>query len=254
MLLIGAFGYFFSLFALTNSVGGLIGAASALVLYIAWSFVRMLVTRRTREAAGYIALDSAVFAASFAYHVSWWFAAGVVLTMVWLYYAWQSGRRVAMNTVQVQVWDFSSGFLKSSFRAMVFLAIATYLSFVSAADISVSRAAIDSAVRGAGSGAGFETFQKMFGAEGDTGAREAALERVVGGLHEAANRFIAVIPPKFKTGLLVGIGIIVFVLVTSITGLIMPLIVFCAWGMVRLLLRMRFITIHSEKVDKEIYG
>lgn len=246
-----ALGYFFSWFALTNDYRSLVVSAAIALIYIALITLRMLVTHRASSALGFIILDLVVFTASFAYHLSLWLIISAAIAGIWLFHAWRAGRQSVNNMVIIRLPQLSRGFMASSFRAIVFLCIATYLSLVNPAELAVSRAIISSSIQNAMSRADADFMQKMIGRDIPLEETSSVTEKIITAFHTVSNRFLEYVPPQFKTALLVGLGIIIFLLISSLTTFLIPLIMGFVWCFIQLLLRVGFITIQKERVEKE---
>lgn len=246
-----ALGYFFSWFALTNDYHSLIIAAVIALIYIALFTLRMLLIERAGSAAGFIALDLIVFITSFAYHWSLWLFLGAVVAGAWLFLAWCLGRMSLKNMVHIRLASLNSGFIKSSFRAILFLCIATYLSLIDPAQLAVSRVFIASSIQTALSGANTNIIEHITGRPVKSEENAQIIERTINALHAAGNQLIDRVPPQFKLAFLGGLGIIVFLLISSIITFLIPIVTGFVWCFIQLLLRIRFITIKIEKADKE---
>lgn len=246
-----ALGYFFSWFALTNDYRSLVIAAAIALVYIALITLRMLVVRRALLALGFIIADLIVFTASFAYHLSLWLIIGAAIAGIWLFYAWRAGRQSVNNMVVIRIPGLSHGFMKSSLRAILFLCIATYLSLIDPSQLAVSRAFIASSIQTALSGANTNIIQQITGRPIQSEESARIIERAINAFHAAGNHIINRVPPPLKPALLVGLGIIIFLLISNITTLLIPIVTSFVWFCIQLLLRIQFITIKTEKADKE---
>lgn len=246
-----ALGYFFSWFALTNDYTALAIAAVIALVYIALVTLRILVVHRALPALGFIILDLIVFTASFAYHLSLWLVIGAAIAGIWLFLAWRAGRQSVNNMVVIRIPALSHGCIKSSFRAIVFLCIATYLSLVNPAELAVSRAVIASSIQTAVSRADANFMQNMIGRDIPPEDTSRVTEKIITAFHTVGNRFLAYVPQQFKTALLVGLGIIIFLLVSSFTTILIPIVISFIWCFIQLLFRAGFITIKTEQVGKE---
>lgn len=247
----GAFGWFFSWYATLGGNGTLAIAALFALLYISFLTLRMLVTERRDHAWILIACDLVLFLLPFIGNLSVWLFAAAGIANFWLYLAWREGRRSTENMLHIRLRELSHGFIKSAFRAVLFLGIATYLSLVDPAHIAVSRARIAESLQSMMSGANRGIIQQIVGRELTPEESAKAIERTAYGVHTAARAFVEKIPPQAKTGLLVGIGVIIFLLASSLINLFIPPVMGFVWCVLQLLLRLNFITITTEKADKE---
>ena len=251
MLTATALGYFFSSFALTNDYPSLVIAAVIALVYIALFTLRMLVINHAGSAAGFIALDCIVFITSFAYHFSLWLFAGAAVAGIWLFHAWRLGKASLKNMVIIRLHDLSNNCVKSSFRAILFLCIAAYLSLVDPTQLAVSRAFIASSIQNTLSGANANIIEHITGRPTKSEEKARIIERAANAVHEAGNQIINRVPPQLKPALLVGLGIIIFLLISSIITVLIPIVMAFVWCFIKLLLKIQFITIKTEKVDKE---
>ena len=248
----GIFGYFFSSFAIGGDYSALTASCVVALIYLALVTLRMLVIDVPWQSGTLIGLDMAVFAASFVGSLSLWFVLACAIAGSWLFSAWKSGKRAVNNMVRIRLRDLGPGFVRSSLHAILFLGIATYLSLIDPNRLAVPRTFITQSVNKAMSGPGkgiFDELTKQYPAT--PGAEAGIAEKTAGMIHGAAQRFIDRIPPEARTALLIGFGIILFLLVNSFTGFVIPLVVLFLWATISLLLRLDFITIRTEKVDKE---
>ncbi len=251
-IMAGAFGWFFSWYATIGGYGSLIIAGVFALLYIALFTLRMLITTRPIHAWILITCDLVVFLLSFIGHFSLWLLIAAGITNLWLYAAWREGRRSTDNMLRIQLKGLANGFIKSSFRAILFLGIATYLSLVNPERIAVSRALIASSLEGMINGANRGVIQQIVGRDISPEESATVIQKIADGVHTGASAFIDRIPPNMKTGILIGLGVIIFLLASSIITIFMPLVMGFVWGVLQLLLRFKIITIKTEKADKEI--
>ncbi len=246
-----AFGWFFAAFAIGNQYGALTAAGVVALLYLVSATVRMLVIEKATVAAGLIAIDIALFALSFASNFSGWLFVACAIAWLWLFKAWQNGKKAVGNMVKIHMQELGRSFVRTSLHAMLFLTIAVYLSLLDPAKLAVSRAFIESSVSSTMKNGGAEFLKRI--ADAPLSERETAsvTDKVVSGIYKAANDAITTIPAEARTGILIGLGLVAFLLLNSVTGLAIPLITGFVWVSVRLLLRLKFITIVTEKIDKE---
>ena len=247
----GAFGWFFSWYAMLGGSGTLVIAVVFALLYISFLTLRMLVTENRTHAWILIACDLVLFLLPFTHNVSIWLFVAAGIANLWLYAAWRQGRQSISNMLHIRLKELSHGFIKSAFRAVLFLGIATYLSLVDPSRIAVSRTLIASSLEGMMNGANKGIVQQIVGRDITPEESASVIEKIANGIHTGANAFIERIPPNAKTGLLIGIGIIVFLLASSLINLFIPLVMGFVWCVLQLLLRLNFITITTEKADKE---
>ncbi len=247
----GAFGWFFLWYATIGGYGSLVIAVIFALLYISFFTLRMLVTENRIHAGTLIGCDLVLFLLPFIGHFSPWLAATAGIAAVWLFAAWREGRRSTENMVQIRLKELSHGFIKSSFRAVLFLGIASYLSLVNPERIAVSRALIESSLNGMVSGANKGFLQQIVGREITPEESADAVGRIANGMHAAADAVIGKVPQKAKGGILIGVGIVIFLLASGLINLLIPLVMGFVWCVLRLLLRLDFITIRTEKADKE---
>lgn len=245
------FGWLFAAFALGNHYSALTSASIAGLIYLVAATVRMLVIEKSWQAAVLIMADIALFALSFAGHLSPWIILACAVSGIWLFFAWRSGRRSIANMVKIRLQDLGRGFVRASLHAVLFLAIASYFSLVNPANLAVPREFIASSFERVMQDGGREIVERI--AEKPLSAEEEAsvTARAINGTHRAINGLISRIPPTARTGLLIGLGIIVFLLINSVTGLLIPLVTAFVWASIGLLLRLGFISMKTEKVDKE---
>ncbi len=246
-----AFGYFFSNFALTNGYGFLIIAIICGIMYIALFSLRMLITERTRIAALCIALDMICFAIFFFNNASLWLVASAALAALWLLSAWRAGRNAINNMVRVKIYNLGTIFIKPSLRAILFLSIASYLSLVNPAHIAVSREMIGSLTQTINSDYGNALMQQITDQPLTPETSNTIINKTVDTIQTILNKIINLVPPNLKTALLIGIGIIIFLLLGSTVSLVAPLVNGLVWLFLILLLRADFIKIKIEAVNKE---
>lgn len=245
-------GYFFASFALLNDYKALTIASVLALIYLALVTLRMLVIKKAWQSGALIVLDLGLFAVSFNGHFSPWFMLGIVIAGAWLFSAWKKGGYEVENMVQIRLRELGAGFIRSSLHALLFLLIASYLSLVDPKTIRIPRSLVAESVQSVMTSVGQKFIAKMTSLP-QTPETEADLkEKAITAIHAGISKIIDTVPEEARAGLLVGIGIIVFLLVNSLTGLLIPVIVFFLWMVVGLLLRINFITIRTEKVDKEI--
>lgn len=247
-----AFGYVFSGFALTNNYASLIVSIAIGILYLILFSLRMLLVGKKQWAALGIAADLTVFTAAFLENISFWLIVSSLIVALWLFYAWQQGRASLNNMLTIRFSGMRYGFFTSSFRAVLFLGIAAYLSFVTLNAGSVPRGAIASFFTAIPTLTNTSFFQNIAGGPVPPEAFVTASNRIIDGVHAAINSFLGALPPHLQKTLLAGLGIVLFLMVNVATGFITPLISACAWGIFQLLLKTGFITIKIEKRDKEI--
>lgn len=247
----GLFGYFFSGFALTNGYGSLMLAAVCGSMYIALFSLRMLITERVRTAALCIALDMIAFSASFFNNASLWLVVSAALAALWLLSAWRAGRSAINNMVRVKIYNLGAAFIKPSLRAILFLCIASYLSLVNPAHIGVSRAMIASFAQTVNSDYGNALMRQITDQPFTPETTDRAINKATDTVHALFNKIISLVPPNLKTTLLIGMGIILFLLLGSTVSLTIPLVNGLVWLFITLLLRAGFIKIKTEAVNKE---
>lgn len=244
------FGYFFSAFALTNSSPNLIPAAAFGLIYIALFSLRILITERARHAALCIALDLLFFAVPFLNHASVWLFASAVITGLWLFFIWRAGRNAINNMVRIRLYNLSAVFAKPLIRAILFLCVASYLSLVNPAHIAVSREMVASFAKTINSQYGSIIMQNI--TDQFTPAKNnQTIEKAVDAIHALLNKTINLVPPNMKTALLIGAGIIIFLMANSAVSLIAPFINGLISMLIALLLRINFIKIKTEATAKE---
>ncbi len=246
------FGYFFSSFAIGGDYTALTISGVVALVYLAIVTLRMLVIDAPWQSRTLIVLDLALFTASFVGSISIWFVLACATSGFWQFMAWKSGKKAMNNMVRIRLRDLGPGFVRSSLHAILFLMIATYLSFIDPTRLAVSqtlvRQSVQSVMNGAGKGIFDEIIKQYPAPQADA---SGFANRVANIIHGAAQKFIDTVPPQARTALLIGLGIILFLLVNSFTGFITPIIVLFLWATISLLLRLNFITIRTEKVDKE---
>ncbi len=246
------FGYFFSLFAIGGNYTALIISGVVALVYLTLVTVRMLIIDAPWQSAALIVLDLALFTASFVGSISIWFVLACAITGIWFFIAWKSGKKAVNNMVRVRLRDLGPGFVRSSLHAILFLMIATYLSFIDPTRIAVSQALVRQSVHSVMNGVGKSAFDEILKRYPVPQADAPGLtDRVAGIIHGTAQKLIDTVPPQARTAFLIGLGIILFLLVNSFTGFVIPIVVLFLWGAISLLLRLNFITIRTEKVDKE---
>ena len=248
----GAFGWFFAWYATIGGYSSLIIAIIFALIYLALFTVRILITKKPAHAWTLITGDLVVFLLSFAGHFSLWLVVTGIVTALWLFAAWREGRRSIDNMLRIRLKGFAHGFIKLSFRAVLFLGIASYLSLVNPDRIAVSRALVSETIASAIGSANKSILEQVVGRPISPEESSTAIERVSAGLYTGINALIATVPPQAKTALLVGIGIIVFLLASSLTSVLMPLVMLFVWGVMQLLLHFKIITIKTEKADREV--
>ncbi len=245
-------GYFFSSFALLNDYRALTIASVLALIYLALVTLRMLVIDQAWQSGILIALDLGLFAVSFNGHFSPWLIIGIIISGIWLFVAWQKGKYEVENMVRIRLRELGAGFIRSSLHALLFLLIASYLSLVNPKTIHIPRSLVAESVQSVMASVGQKFIAKMTSVPETPEAEADLAEKAITAIHAGISKIIETVPEEARPGLLIGIGIIVFLLVNSLTGLLVPLIVFFLWMVVGLLLRINFITIRTEKVDKEI--
>jgi hypothetical protein len=248
----GAFGWFFSWYATLGGYGTLAIAIVFALLYIAFLTLRMLVTERSWHIWILTAADLILFALPFWGHWSVWFFAALGITNLWLFTAWRAGRKSTNNMIHIRLAELSHGFMKSSFRAVLFLGIASYLSLVDPSRIAISKELIAGSLSGVMNGANRGVIQQVVGRDITPEEAASVIEKVTVGIHTGIGAFVEKIPPQAQTGLLIGLGVIVFLLASSLINLFLPFVIGFVWCVLKLLLRLDFITITTEKTDKEI--
>ena len=159
----GAFGWFFSWYATIGGYDSLAIAVIFALLYISFFTLRMLVTKNRTHAGMFIACDLVLFVLPFIGHFSPWLTATAVITAIWLFAAWREGRRSTDNMLRIRLKGLTHGFITSTFRAVLFLGIATYLSLVDPSRIAVSRTLIAGSLEGMMSGANRGVIQQIIG-------------------------------------------------------------------------------------------
>lgn len=247
----GIAGYFFSSFALLGDYAGLVIACVFALIYLASAAVRVLAIDEKWQAATLIAIDMGVFSASFTSAFSIWFGIALLVCGIWLFSAWQRGRKATDNMVRIRLQDLGSAFIRPALHAILFLAIATYLSLVNPKTITVPRALIAESVRSMMSSMGEGIMEKLTERKLSPEQTEGAIDRAITLIHKAADGIVRQVPEEARTALVIGIGIIAFLLVNSVTGVLIPVIALFLWIAVRLLLRIGFISIRTEKAEKE---
>lgn len=247
----GAFGWFFSWYATIDGYGSLVIAVIFALLYISLFTLRMLVTPRPLHAYVLIACDLVLFLLPFISHFSLWLLVTAGIVSLWLYLAWREGRRATDNMMRIQLKGLAQGFIKSTFRAVLFLGIATYLSLVNPERIAVSRTLIASSLEGMMNGANRGVIQQIVGKDITPEESAAVIKKITDGIDTGARAFLDNVPPKAKTGILIGLGVIIFLLASSFVSILIPLVMGFVWCVLQLLLKLNFITITTEKADKE---
>ncbi len=247
----GAFGWFFSWYATIGGYGSLIIAVIFALLYISFFTLRMLITERSIHAWIFIACDLILFILPFINYFSLWLLIVAGIVNLWLYLAWREGRRATDNMVRIRLRGLAHGFIKSTSRAVLFLGIATYLSLVNPEQIAVSRTLIASSLEGMMNGANRGVIQQIVGRDISPEESATAIQKITDGIDTGVRAFIGEIPPQAKTGILIGLGVIIFLLASSFINIFIPLVMGFVWCVLRLLLKLDFITITTEKADKE---
>ncbi len=247
----GAFGWFFSWYATIGGYDSLAIAVVFALLYISFFTLRMLVTENRAHAWALIGCDLVLFLLPFIGHFSPWLAATGIIAGAWLFAAWRQGRRQTENMVHIRLKELAYGFIKSTFRAVLFLGIATYLSLVDPKSIAVSRTLIENSLSNMMSDANKGFMEQVVGRKITAEESADAISRIASSMHAAAEAVIGKVPPKAKSGILVGVGIVIFLLASSLINLLIPLVMGFVWCVLRLLLKLNFITITTEKADKE---
>ena len=250
-IMAGAFGWFFSWYATVGGYGSLVIAIVFALLYISFFTLRMLVTTRPLHAWILIACDLIFFLLPFLGQFSLWLLAIGGITNLWLYLAWREGRRSTDNMMHIQLKGLAHGFIKSTFRAMLFLGIATYLSLVNPERIAISRTLIASSLENIMNGGNRGVIQQIVGRDISPEESAMVIQKITNGIDGGTRAFLAKVPPQAKTGILIGLGVIIFLLASSFVAIFIPLIMGFVWTIFQLLLRLNFITITTEKADKE---
>lgn len=248
----GAFGWFFSWYATIGGYDSLVIAVIFALIYLSLLTLRMLMTTRPLYAWICIACDIVLFLLSFIGHFSLWLLVIGGITNAWLYFAWREGRRSVDNMLHIRLRGLTNGFIKSSFRAILFLGIASYLSLINPDRIAISRTLIAGSLEGMINGANRGVIQQIVGRDISPEESATVIQKMTDGVHTATSAFIDKIPPNMKTGLLIGLGVIIFLLASSVINIFLPLVMGFVWGVMQLLLRFKIITIKMEKVDKEV--
>lgn len=247
----GAFGWFFSWYATIGGYDSLAIAVIFALLYISFFTLRMLVTENRTHIASLIACDLVLFLLPFMGHFSPWLAATGGIAGIWLFAAWRQGRAQIENMMHIRIKELTYGFIKSVFRAVLFLGIATYLSLIDPSRIAVSRTLIQNSLSNMMSGANKGFMEQIVGRKITPEESAGVINQVANGVHAAAEAMLGKVPPKARGGILVGIGIILFLLISSFINLLIPLVMGFVWCVLQLLLKLNFITITTEKADKE---
>ena len=247
----GAFGWFFSWYATLGGYGSLVIAVVFALLYISFFTLRMLVTENRIHAGTLIGCDLVLFLLPFLGEFSPWLAATAGVTAVWLFAAWREGRSATENMVHIRLKELSHGFIKSAFRAVLFLGIGSYLSLVNPERIAVSQELVSKSLSSMMGNANTGIIQQIIGRPITPEESAGAIERISAGLHTGIDGFVKRVPPKAKTGLLIGLGVIVFLLASSLINILIPLVMGFVWCVLQLLLKLNFITITTEKAEKE---
>ena len=245
-------GYFFASFTLVNDYRALTVACILALVYLALVTLRMLVVEKPWHCGALIVLDLGLFSVSFNEHFSPWLVIGVMIAGIWLFAAWRKGRYEVDNMVKIRLRELGNGFIRPSLHALLFLLIASYVSLVNPQTIGIPRTLVAESVRNVMAGVGQKFIGKMTNGPQTPETSAGLEERAVAVIYAGLDRVISAVPEEARVGLLVGIGIVVFLLVNTMTGFVIPPIVFFLWMIVGLLLRINFITIRTEKVDKEI--
>ena len=247
----GAFGWFFSWYATIGGYDSIVIAVGFALLYILFFPLRLLVTENRPHAGILIGCDLVLFLLPFIGHFSLWLAATAAIAAIWLFAAWRQGRRQTENMVHIRLKDLAYGFVKSTFRAVLFLGIATYLSLVDPKSIAVSRTLIENSLSNIMSSANRGFMEQIVGREITPEESADAISRIASSIEASAEAVIGKVPPKAKSGILVGVGLVIFLLASSLINLLIPLVMGFVWCVLRLLLKLNFITITTEKADKE---
>lgn len=247
----GAFGWFFSWYAIIGDYSSLVIAIVCALLYISFFTLRMLVTERKIHAWILIACDLILFLLPFIFHFSFWLLVIGGITNAWLYFAWREGRRSTDNMLRIRLKGLAHGFIASTFRAILFLGIATYLSLVNPEHIALSRTLITNSLQGMMNGANRGVIQQIVGKDITPEESAIVIQKITDGVDKGTRAFLDKIPSEAKTGILIGLGVIIFLLASGLLTLFIPLIIAFVWVIVRLLLRLKFITITIEKAEKE---
>lgn len=244
-------GYFFSSFALLNDYAGLVIACVFALIYLASAAVRVLAVSEKWQIATLIAIDMGVFAASFTNAFSIWFGLALAVCGTWLFAAWRRGRRATDNMVKIRLRDLGPAFVRPALHAILFLAIATYLSLVNPKTISVPRAFIAESVQSVMTSMGKGVIEKLTEGKLSEDESKGVIDKTITLMHKVTNGIVDQVPEEARSALLIGIGIIAFLLVNSVTGFLIPIIALFLSMAVRLLLRIGFISIRTEKAEKE---
>jgi hypothetical protein len=153
--------------------------------------------------------------------------------------------------MHIQLKGLAHGFIKSTFRAVLFLGIATYLSLVNPERIAVSRTLIASSLEGMMNGANRGVIQQIVGRDISPEESATVIQKITDGIDVGTRAFLNKVPPQAKTGILIGLGVIIFLLASSFVAILIPVVMGFVWCVLQLLLRLDFITITTEKADKE---
>jgi|GEM_PF-2519290 len=247
----GAFGWFFSWYATFGGTETLVIAIAFALIYISFLTLRMLVTESRTHTWILIVCDLILFFLPFINNLSIWLFVIAGIAHTWLYLAWREGRAQTANMIHIRLKDFSHGFIKSAFRAVLFLGIATYLSFVDPNRIAISRALITTSLNNMMNSANRGVVEQIVGRSITAEESNIIIQTITNSVHTITETFITKIPPKAKTGLVIGLGVIVFLLASSFINLFMPFVMGFVWCVLQLLLKFNFITITTEKTDKE---
>lgn len=238
LALAALFGFFFVDFVLKANLWSLLWALVIGIVYLSLLFIKTTLIKPIWGDLVSITIDILIISAFFWGNYNLWLWLAALITILGLWGTTALVQSIVNNSVKIRLNELGRHFFRPAFLALSFFVIAVYLSFVNPQNISVPRVWTDYLI--------------------DTTYQTVPIKPTVDPallkdyLHTNLNFTLQTLPETLKTSFLILAGLVVLSLVNSLAFIVSWLGYLLSFLIFRLLLVIKFVTIKTVKVDKEL--
>lgn len=233
-----AFGFFFVDFVLKGNLWSLLWALVIGIVYLSLLFIKTTIIKPVWGDLLSITLDVLIISAFFWGNYNLWLWLAALITILGLWSTTSLVQSIVNNVVKIRLFELGRHFFRPAFLALSFFVVAVYLSFVNPQQLTIPK----------------ESFDYLINLVSQTAPVKVPLPPpfVIDFTYQRLNEVLQSLPLQAKVSLLVLAGLVVLSLINSFSFLVAWVGYGISWLIFRLLLAIKFVTIRTIKVDKEI--
>ncbi len=238
LIIAAALGFFFVDFVLKGNLWSLLWALIIGIIYLSLLFIKTTIIKPAWDDLLSITIDVIVISAFFWGNYNIWLWLAALITIIGLWSATSFVQSIVNNVVKIRLFELSRHFFRPAFLALSFFVVAVYLSFINPELLVIP----------------IEPIRYLVDLTAQTTPVKLPMppEDLADFIYRRLNQTLANLPFQAKVSFLVLAGLIVLSVINSFSFIVSWVGFVISWLIFRLLLAIKFVTIKTQKVEKEL--